>query len=497
MRGRTESGWNCHQFHANSEFYADYGHFLVDITVPARFIVGASGERRARRDNPDGSATYTYEQGDIHDFAWTADPSYVEVKRRFSATSDVTPAEYEQTARLLGRTLDEVKLSDVDITLLIHRYRLPQVDRHIGAAKAGIKYFGLWYGRYPYRTLTVVDPGPGGAGAGGMEYPTLITAGTSFLLNYWPLSRLRVPEGVIVHEFGHQFWYAMVGNNEFEEAWLDEGINSYSTGRVMERVYGRDTAESAMPGLHVSEVDTLRMANSPEMKFDTSVQPAWSYSPGAYGFYSYQKPEIVLRTLENDLGEQTMARVMRTYHERWRFRHPSSEDFFAVANEVSGRNLNEYFNQTIRGSGVLDYEIGSAASVKAEHPMGVLDRDGRRTTVDARSRQSTGKAAPEMYATTIVVRRRGDVVLPVEIAFKFAGKPPERQTWDGRDRWKKFTFTRPQRLEWVSIDPDRKVILDADWLNNSFRLDRDNRAATKWTGAWMFFVQNLLAFLGM
>jgi hypothetical protein len=497
MRGRAESGWNCHQFHANSEFYADYGHYLVDITVPTRFIVGATGERKSRRDNPDGTTSYTYEQGDVHDFAWTADPTYVEVRRTFSATGDVTQAEYEQTARLLGRTLDEVKLSDVDITLLIHPYRLPQVDRHINAAKAGIKYFGLWYGRYPYRTLTVVDPAPGGGGAGGMEYPTLITAGTSFVLNYWPFSGLRGPEGVTVHEFGHQFWYAMIGNNEFEEAWLDEGINSYSTGRVMERVYGRDTAMSAMPGLHIGEVDTLRMTNSPEMRFDTSVQPAWSYAFGAYGFYSYQKPEIVLRTLENDLGEQTMARVMRTFQERWRFRHPSSDDFFAVADEVAGRNLDEYFKQTIRGSGILDYEVGSATSVKIDQPLGVFDRDAKRTTVDVRSRQSTGAMAPEMYATTVIVRRRGEVVFPVEVAFKFAGKPPERQTWDGRARWKKYQFTRPQRLEWVDIDPDRKVILDADWLNNSYRLDRDNRAATKWAGAWMFFVQNLLAFLGM
>jgi len=497
MRGRAETGWNCHQFHANSEFYADYGRYLVDITVPTRFIVGATGERKARRDNANGTTSYTYEQSDIHDFAWTADPGYVEVKRRFSAKGDVTPAEYEQTARLLGRTLDEVRLSDVDITLLIHRYRLPQVDRHIDAAKAAIKYFGLWYGRYPYRTLTVVDPAPGGGGAAGMEYPTLITAGTSFLLNYWPLSVLRVPEGVTVHEFGHQFWYAMIGNNEFEEAWLDEGINSYSTGRVMERVYGRDTAESAMPGLRIGEVDTLRMTNSPEMRFDTSLQPAWTYSPGTYGFYSYQKPEIVLRTLENEVGEQTMARVMRTFHERWRFRHPSSDDFFAVAKEVSGRDLDEYFTQTIRRSGVLDYEIGSATSVKVEQPLGVLDRGGKRTQVDERSRPSAGAKAPELYDTTVIVRRRGEVVFPVEIAFKFAGKPPERQTWDGRARWKKYEFTRPQRLEWVGVDPDRKVILDADWLNNSFRLDRDNRAAVKWAGAWMFFVQNLLAFLGM
>src|SRR5512136_1145275 len=145
-RGRPESGWNCHQYHANSEFYADYGHYLVDITVPNRFLVGATGERKGHKANADGTTTYTYEQADVHDFAWTADPDYVVEKRTFSATKDVTPAEYDQVAKLLGRTPDEVKLSDVEIILLIHPYRLPQIETHIDAAKAGLKYFGLWYG---------------------------------------------------------------------------------------------------------------------------------------------------------------------------------------------------------------------------------------------------------------------------------------------------------------------------------------------------------------
>ena len=55
MRGRTTGGWNCHQYHANSEFYADFGHYLVNITLPPRFVVGATGERKARRSNADGT----------------------------------------------------------------------------------------------------------------------------------------------------------------------------------------------------------------------------------------------------------------------------------------------------------------------------------------------------------------------------------------------------------------------------------------------------------
>ena len=87
--------------------------------------------------------------------------------------------------------------------------------------------------------------------------------------------------------------------------------------------------------------------------------------------------------------------------------------------------------------------------------------------------------------------------MPVEVAFKFEGKTPERHIWDGVAHWKRFEFTRPERLEWVSIDPDRKYVLDVDWLNNDRRLEADSRVHRKITATWMFFAQNLLAFLGL
>jgi hypothetical protein len=161
MRGRATGGWNCHQFHANSEFYADYGRFEVEMTVPAEFVLGATGERTSRRDNGDGTTTYVHVQDDVHDFAWTASPHYVELRQTFSATGDVTAEEYARTAALVDRPMDEVRLSDVEVILLVQPPHRSQAPRYFDAAKASIKWFGLWYGRYPYRTLTVVDPAPG------------------------------------------------------------------------------------------------------------------------------------------------------------------------------------------------------------------------------------------------------------------------------------------------------------------------------------------------
>jgi len=219
-----------------------------------------------------------------------------------------------------------------------------------------------------------------------------------------------------------------VANNEFEEAWLDEGINTYSTGKVMDRVYGAHNGMLDVPFLKAGDLDMARATNSPAMRFDTSLQPAWSYSEGTYGFYSYYKPALVLRTLENWVGEQTMARIMRTYHERWRFRHPGSDDFFTVAREVAGRDVDGFFAQTIRGAGLLDYEIGSAASTAVAAPSGVVDTGGKRETLGGASRTRSGRPRPALtYRTVVDVRRAGEVMMPVEVAFKFAGKPVERR----------------------------------------------------------------------
>ena len=86
--------------------------------------------------------------------------------------------------------------------------------------------------------------------------------------------------------------------------------------------------------------------------------------------------------------------------------------------------------------------------------------------------------------------------MPVQIALKFAGREVERQTWDGRDRYKRITVTRPERLEWAAVDPDHALVLDVNWTNNSRRVLPDRRAAFKWSARWTFLVQQLVAFVG-
>jgi len=193
-----EAGWTAHQFFANSEFFADFGHYDVRMTVPAGWMVGATGVEQSKTDAGNGKTTHRYVQGDVHDFAWTTSPDFIERRQVFD---------------MPGRP-------QVQLRLLLQAEHEHLADRHFAGAIAALRYYGEWYGAYTYPTLTIVDP-PYASESGGMEYPTIFTAGTRWLS---PRGS-NDPEYVVLHEAGHQFWYGMVANNEVEHAWLDEGIN--------------------------------------------------------------------------------------------------------------------------------------------------------------------------------------------------------------------------------------------------------------------------------
>lgn len=525
-RRRAEGGWNCHQFHASSEFYADFGTYDVTITVPSNYVVGATGGiPRRRQDNGDGTTTYNFYQEDVHDFAWTASPRFIRIERQFIARQQVTDHEIAQMMRLFGLPREQIELSDVNVILLIQPEHASQIERHFRAIFQAIKHYGLWYGRYPYTTLTVVDPPRGADGAGGMEYPTFITAGTQ----WWTPRRVLSPESVIVHEFGHQYWYGLVANNEFEEAWLDEGVNTYSQGRVLEAAYGpshfyewffgipvpgRRWLEIKLPSFPFAGVDPIPLGTYwqyiPQHEWqrrwsryitnadlDVVRRSAWEYlTADSYRTNSYDKPALMLRTLENYLGDELMARVMRTYAQRYRFRHPTTQDFIDTVNEVTGLELDWYFDQLLSTGGVVDYAVSDLTSEPVENPQGIYDREGQRLTLaGADEAETTG-----LYRSIVTLRRLGSVVLPVKVEILFANGERVKEHWDGRDHWRQFHYLKPTpvvsaELFSATLDPagpNHPLLLDVDFTNNSRRRTPDRLPAFRWASKLLFWIQNFL-----
>ena len=503
-------GWNCHAYHENSEFFADYADFLVHITVPEGFVVGASGKQvEAARDEGAKTATLTFAQTAIHDFAWTADPAFLKVERDFAAAAEVTEAEYAALARRLGRPVDEVRLPDVKMTLLIAPEHKAQIDRHFNALRAALKYYGLWFGPYPYETVTMVDP-PFRTGSGGMEYPTLFTAGTSL----FPTKGAWSPEGVIIHEFGHGYWYGLVGNNEFEEAWLDEGINTYSTGKVLAEAYGPGVLSMSFKSLPLDVLFRMPRYSDNEMdragglsvvEFDPVLTPSWQfYSRISYALNVYQRASTMLSTLERLLGEDVMLRVMRAFHMGYRYRHPRSEDFVRVAEETSGRELDWFFSQFLYDT--LEFDYGVAVLNSREKPaadLGVFDRDGRKDEVTPRrfrEVEKRKKGAPKVYLSEVTVKRFGEAKVgpgfPVTLEVVFEDDSVETRTWDGQSRWRLFSFSKPVKARSARIDPETRWLLDCNLANNSLRAKPSRAGVWRMTGLFVFWAQTALHVLG-
>ncbi|HUN61078.1 MAG TPA: M1 family metallopeptidase [Candidatus Sulfotelmatobacter sp.] len=441
--------WNCHQYHATTEFFADFGVFDVKLTVPQNEVVGASGVELSNVNNPDGTKTLTYHGDDIHDFAWTASPRF-----------KVREATYQ------------AQMGPVKLRFLMQPAHWSQAERHERIIRQTLDRFEKWYGPYPYKSLTVVDPEPDSA-AGGMEYPTFITGDSS----WFEPEGLRVIELVLEHEFGHQYWYGMVATNEFEDAWMDEGINSYTEVKVLDDIFGKDTSIIQLAGMSMGEPGEQRLSYIGVADLDPIAQNAYDYySFNSYGGVTYGKTASVLLTLEGIIGADTMQKAMHTYFMKYRFTHPTKEDFLKTIEEVSGKDLRWYFNQAVYGSPVLDYEVLKVESFPVNW---YLDEKQRKHE----------KKSDIVYQSYVSLHRKDDFVMPVTVEIKFDDGETVREHWDGQSRWTRFSYQKKAKVLSAEIDPDHTIHIDRNNFNNS-HVDKPNLKATiKLSTYWLFVTQ--------
>lgn len=472
--GVFDAGWTAHQFFANSEFFADFGNYDVRMTVPKGWILGATGVEQSRTDNPSTApgaggptTTHRYTQADVHDFAWTTSPDFIEKRQQFEAQ---------------GR-------APVQMRLLLQPEHEYLADRHFAGAAAALKYYGEWYGAYPYPTLTIVDPA-WQSQSGGMEYPTIFTAGTRWLSPRYS----NDPEYVVLHEAGHQFWYGLVANDEVTAAWLDEGINEYSDSRVqweslqpnylVERFFGdfipwqyRDIR--LQRATDTNWMNTYRRA--PDR--DSISTPTAGLWPATHQNMSYHKAALMLHTLERMYTWEVMQKVLSIYFTRWRFKHPAPGDFFAVLDEVTGKNHQWFIDQVYTSSNTFDYAIDDLSS----EPIGAR---GLMESPEGLKFQET--KVDGQFRTKVTVRRLEAGQFPVDVLVTFSDGGQARESWDGRSRWQVFTFDRPVKAVSAQIDPERRLLLDTNYTNNSRTLEpATDRAATTWSLRWMVWMQDL------
>ena len=425
----VDGEWNCHQFHANSEFFADFGVYDVKLTFPGSFEVGASGILMSEHIN-DSLKIIRFHAEDVHDFAIAAWPQFQQVTREIEGSQ---------------------------VKLLYTKEHSGQVERYFKAIEGAMLYLSKWLMPYPYPNLTIVDVPLFAYAAAGMEYPCFITTST-----FWGIpTRFKImPEEVTIHEFVHQYFYGIIASNEFEEPWLDEGFTSYATNKVISNLFGIHSSAATLFGMRVGQFDRHKVSYMKEPDWDVILKPAWEFtSRWQYGTYVYDKAMLVLQTLENLVGEKTMNHILRTYVQRWRFRHPQTTDFLHIVNEFAPNNMDWFFEKTLQTTETVDYSVDSLSV----NPVYLKSRTNKQLEVD-------------YYESKVIVKRQGSFSIPVDIAFSFSDGDTLIERWNGIESEHNFVFKRPAYLLSVQIDPKNKIWLDLNWTNNSYTVNENKTA---------------------
>ena len=362
-----KEGWHQMPYLDQGEFYSEFGTFDVFITIPKNYVVAATGDlvngekeldwltaiakKTATIDSfdtkdmsfppsSDTTKTLHFHQEKVHDFAWFADKRFhvlkgeVELphsKRKVTSWAMFTNNE----AYLWKKSIDYIN----DATY----------------------YYSLWNGDYPYNHVTAVD-GALSAG-GGMEYPNITVIGESG--DFFGL------ETVIMHEVGHNWFYGILGSNERDHGWMDEGINSMNENRYIETKYpnrkllGGDVSDKKnilqwfdiFQYTHKTQYELAYLVNARRNVDQPIEETSAAYTPLNYGGIVYSKTAIVFDYLMAYLGEELYDKCMQRYFNEWKFKHPQPEDLRKIFEEETRKNLSWFFDGLIKTTNKIDYKI--------------------------------------------------------------------------------------------------------------------------------------------
>jgi len=496
-RGATAPRWNVHEFHLHSEFYADWGEYDVRMTVPKSFQVASAGEEEGAPVVKGDLVTHHFVQGDVHDFAWMA------------ADNFAPPLEgaYE------GPGSPPVKVK----VFYPPEYKV-DAERSLQATIDSIRFFSTTLGPYPYRTSTCIVPPYNAGEAGGMEYQTIFT-GDGFLDAAPDTIGAAAVDFVVIHEFGHGYFYGLLASNEFEEPFLDEGMNEYWDMRMM-RARNQDVHLTSSTLKRIGFDPTLSGFGYERATGALNVHPAdpigensWDHmSSESYG-QVYSRTATVMHDLEERIGKDATERGFRNYYAKWHFRHPSAADLMDALAEGSGERatVEEVFHQNVFGVQTVDNRVQSLTSDEELPQPGTTYKDGKWTEetkeqVDKRisdKRAEWKKAHPDAkhgegpfpYRTVVTVRRDG-ARWPETLVVKFEDDSTETIKWDGERLWQRFTFHKPVKAKWAELDPERRYYLDANKVNDGHAREPDSSAARRWTSDLSSAVEVLYSLVG-
>ena len=375
-----QNGWHPMSYLDQGEFYSEFGNYDVSISLPSNYVVAATGQLQTPSEHtfledkirassylkyddivfdkdtfPRSSANYKtirYTAQNVHDFAWFADKRYWVKKNKITLPS--------------GRKIDSyimfTKL-EADVWKDALKYN-----------KRAIQYYSNIVGEYPYPTVSVVQGDYKGCD---MEYPMVTVIGRA--------GYKAGLDNVITHEIGHNWFYGILGSNERQHPWMDEGWNTYLDARYMTKYYQYNTNTEYLAYLYQAK-------KQQDQAIET---PSDSLSSINYYICGYAKPTLSFRYLEQYIGTEEMDRILKIYYQKWKFKHPSPKDVQAVFEAESTKDISWFFDAIIKTNQQLDFKIkgysccqkhGKAridiqnnGQIKAPFTLSAIDASGEQT----------------------------------------------------------------------------------------------------------------------
>ena len=342
-------GWHPIPYLDQGEFYSDYGKYKVNITLPSSYVVAATGtlmneeesskykslgkkniEQQNRNSNrvkwefykaaSNTSKTLSYQGENIHDFAWFADKDFI--------------VNYDTLQLPSGKTIDVFSFYQPDGN--------KEWRNSLGFIENAVSSYSQWVGEYPYPVVNAVE-GPANGSSGGMEYPmiTLITS---------PDANKERLDAVITHEVGHNWFYGILGSNERDHAWMDEGINSYYQFRYEAEKYKANSIFGDQIPRELKRRPTdeflgiiYNAIGQMDIKFPVETSSETFSTSDDYGMTVYVKAALWMYIMELSVGKEALEKAMHTYFNEWKFRHPYPEDLKTALEQSTGKGLQGVF----------------------------------------------------------------------------------------------------------------------------------------------------------
>lgn len=421
-------GWHLDEY-VGREFIAPFGNFDVTINIGKDYVIGSSGvlqnpkevkgyDKNAKIVEKNGRASWNFKATNIHDFAWAADKDFVVDE----ATSK-------------GGVKVYLIYKPGEKTTKVWKEAMPYATEFFD-------YAGEKFGAYPWPTYTVVQ-----GGDGGMEYgtATLITGERN-------LSSLV---GVIYHEAAHSWYQHLFGINETVDEWFDEGFTSYVENLASLQVFEKQATLASNPNLDAYK-GYIGLALSGKEE-PASLLADYYNTNYAYSLEAYYKGQVLAIQLGYIIGQDNLDKTFLEFYKQWKFKHPTSNDFKRVAEEVSGINLKWYFNLFLNTTRKIDYAVENVQS----NSFAVVNKSDFAMPLDILVEYNDG--SKELFYIPLR-EMRGEK--PAENLVEYKGV---KRTVLTDAFWTNpvYEVKTSKAVKQITIDPTKRLA-DVDYTNNVF-----------------------------